>query len=125
MRRRARPMPVTELAPNNPTVIYDGECGICRQAVTVLKKWDREHLLRYVPFQDSASVALAAAMHLVLPDGRVYPGADAVPELLRLFRGKRWLAPLFDIPGVRPFARRIYAWIAMRRHCLVRGLGGR
>ena len=133
MPRPARPMPVTELAPNNPTLIYDGECGICRQAVTILKKWDREHLLRYVPFQDSAGVsrfgialpALAAAMHLLLPDGRVYPGADAVPELLRLLRGKRWLARLFDIPGVRPLARRIYAWIAMRRHCLVRGLGGR
>ncbi|HKA59434.1 MAG TPA: DUF393 domain-containing protein [Gemmatimonadales bacterium] len=117
----------------DPTLIYDGECGICQQAVELLKKWDREHLLRYVPFQDSAAVsrfgialpALAAAMHLVLPNGRVYSGADAVPELLRLLRGKRWLAPLFDIPGVRPVARRIYAWIAMRRHCLVPGLGGR
>ena len=42
-------------------------------------------------------------------------------ELLRLFPGKRWLAPLFRIPGVLPLARRIYAWIARRRHCLVRG----
>jgi len=116
-----------------PTLIYDGECGICRQSVALVKRWDREQRLRYVPFQDTAAVArfgialprLAAAMHLVFADGRVYPGADAIPKLLELFPGKRWLAPLFRIPGVLPLARRIYAWIAMRRHCLVRGLEGR
>jgi predicted DCC family thiol-disulfide oxidoreductase YuxK len=117
----------------HPTLIYDGECGICRQAVTLLQRWDREHVLRFVPFQDERAVrgvgialpALAAAMHLIVPGGRVYAGADAVPELLRLFPGKRWLAPLFRIPGVLPIARRIYAWVARRRHCLVRGMEGR
>ena len=111
------------------TLIYDGECGMCQRAVTLLRRWDREHVLRYVPFQDGAAVAqfhialpaLAASMHLILPDGQVYAGADAVPELLRRFPGKRWLAPLFRIPGVLPLARRIYAWIAQRRRCLVRG----
>jgi predicted DCC family thiol-disulfide oxidoreductase YuxK len=113
-----------------PTLVYDGECGLCRQAVDLLRRWDRAQVLRFVPFQDGAAVArfeielpaLRAAMHLVLPDGRVYAGADAVPELLRLLAGKRWLAPLFGVPGVLPFARRAYAWIARRRRCLVRGV---
>jgi predicted DCC family thiol-disulfide oxidoreductase YuxK len=109
-----------------PTLIYDGECGLCRQAVERLTRWDREHVLRFVPFQDGPGVArfeiAPPALHLVLPDGRVYAGADAVPELLRLLPGKRWLAPLFAIPGVLPVVRRGYAWIAARRHCLVRGL---
>jgi len=113
-----------------PTVIYDGECGICRQSVDLLKRWDREHVLRYVPFQDEAAVArfhialpaLAAAMHLVFPDGRAFAGADAVPEMLRLVPGKRWLAVWFRIPGAMPLARRLYAWIAARRRCLVRGV---
>jgi len=116
-----------------PTLIYDGVCGICQRSVAILQRWDREHVLRFVPFQDGAAVArfgialpaLAAAMHLILPDGRVYSGADAVPELLRLFPRRRWLAALFWIPGVLPIARRLYAWIARRRHCLVRGMGGR
>ena len=121
--------------PTAPTLIYDGDCGICQQAVALLRRWDREHVLRFVPFQDAVAVArfgggvalpaLAAAMHLVLSDGRVYPGADAIPELLRFFPGKRWLAPLFGIPGVLPLARRIYARIAIRRHCLVRSIPGR
>ena len=113
-----------------PTVIYDGECGICQQSVDLLKRWDREQVLRYVPFQDEAAVArfrialpaLAAAMHLVLPDGRVFAGADAAPELLRFLPGKRWLAVWFRVPGVMPLARRVYARIAARRHCLVRGV---
>jgi predicted DCC family thiol-disulfide oxidoreductase YuxK len=115
---------------DGPTLIYDGECGLCRQAVDLLRRWDREQVLRFVPFQDGAAVArfqielpaLAAAMHLVLPDGRVYAGADAVPELLRILPGKGWLAPLFRVPGVLPIARRAYAWIARRRRCLVRGV---
>jgi predicted DCC family thiol-disulfide oxidoreductase YuxK len=116
-----------------PTVIYDGECGICQQSVDLLKRWDREQVLRYVPFQDEAAVArfrialpaLAAAMHLIFPDGRVFAGADAAPELLRLLPGKRWLAVWFRIPGVMPLARRVYARIAARRHCLVRGVAAR
>ncbi len=130
---RARSMSPVAVDHTGPTLIFDGECGICQQAVAILKRWDREHVLHYVPFQDEAAVrrfgialpALAAAMHLILPDGRVFTGADAAPELLRLFSGKRWLAPLFRLPGVLPVARRIYAWIALRRRCLVRGSGGR
>jgi len=120
-------------SPTHPTLIYDGECGICQQAVALLKRWDGEQVLTYVPFQDGATVArfgialpaLAAAMHLILPGNRVYAGADAIPELLRLLPGKRWLAPFFRVPGVLPLARRIYAWIAIRRRCLVRGVPGR
>ncbi|HXG97663.1 MAG: hypothetical protein DMD38_02630 [Gemmatimonadetes bacterium] len=119
--------------PAAPTLIYDGDCGLCQQAVKLLRRWDREHVLRFVPFQDGPAVAqfgialpaLAAAMHLIRPDGRVYAGADALPELLRMFPGKRGLAPFFRIPGVLPLARRIYAWIAIRRRCLVRGIPGR
>ena len=113
-----------------PTLIYDGECGICQSAVRRLRVWDRHDQIDYVPFQDEARVArfgialpaLAAAMHLILPDGRTFAGADAVPELGRLLPGKRWWAWGFAVPGVRQAARRVYRRIAERRHCAVRGL---
>ena len=115
---------------DHATLIYDGECGFCRQTVAIVSQWDREHRVTLVPFQDQARVrafeipfpALAAAMHLILPDGRVLAGADAAAELLRLLPGKRWLAGVFAIPGALPVARRVYAWIARQRHCLVRGV---
>ena len=111
------------------TLIYDGECGVCRSAVARVRAWDRHGRLAYVPFQDPSAErfgitlpALAAAMHLVLPGGRVFTGADAVPELGKLLPGKRWWTWGFAVPGVRAAARRIYRQIAERRHCLVRGL---
>ena len=55
------------------------------------------------------------AMQLVLPDGRVLAGADAMPELLRLIPRWRWMAALFALPGMRPLARVVYAWIARNR----------
>ena len=111
------------------TLIYDGDCGMCRDAVRVLRRWDRAGAIDYVAFQDTARVArfaielpaLAAAMHLVLPDGRKFTGADAMPELAKLLPGKAWLAAFYRVPGVRPVARRVYAWIAARRKCTVRG----
>ena len=114
-----------------PTLIYDGECGFCRRCVDLVRRWDREHRLDVVPFQDQDRVArfgiplpaLAAAMHLLLPppDSRVLAGADAAPEILRLLPRWRWLAGLFRVPGVRPVAWRVYRWIARQRRCLVRG----
>src|SRR5690242_9560273 len=117
---RARPM-----AAERATLIYDGACGFCREAVDLVARWDREHRVTLVPFQDETKVAafhlpqpaLAAAMHVVLPDGRVFAGADAAAALLPLLPGKRWLGPVFTVPGVLPLARRVYAWIARRRHC--------
>lgn len=115
------------MGPERPTVVFDGSCGFCRDTVDLVARWDRARRLVLVPFQDADRVAalgltqpdVAAALHLVLPDGRVFAGADAVAELLRLLPRLRWAAGVFRIPGVRPAARRVYAWVARRRHCLV------
>ena len=68
------------------------------------------------------------AMQLVLPDGRVLEGADAVPELLRRVPRWRWAAVVLGAPGVRAVARRAYAWIAANRmgiSCALPGGEGR
>ena len=65
------------------------------------------------------------AMQLVLPDGRVLGGADAVPELLRRIRGWGWVAGVFALPLVRPLARVIYGWIARNRMKLSCAAGSR
>ena len=62
------------------------------------------------------------AFEKALPDSKIYYAvkANPAPEILRLLR-RRWLAAIFLVPGVRPVARRVYAWIARQRRCLVRG----
>jgi len=110
-----------------PTLVFDGSCGFCRDTVALVARRDRARRIELVPFQDAERVsrlglsgpAVAAALHLVLPDGRVFAGADAVAELFRLLPRLGWAARLFDLPGMRPLARRGYAWVARRRHCLV------
>lgn len=108
-------------------LVYDGECGLCEDAVRLVQRWDRAAAFEYIPFQNAARVArfrialpsLAAAMHVVLPDGRIFAGADAVPEILRRLPRKKWLALPFRVPGVLPVARRVYAYVAARRRCAV------
>jgi predicted DCC family thiol-disulfide oxidoreductase YuxK len=118
-------------------LVYDGECALCRaSAFWLLRRamagGARELELlpcsspvrraRYPQISDEACLT---AMQLVLPDGRVLAGADAVPEILRRIPRWRWLAGLFDLPGIRPVARRVYAWIARHRMRLSCGVGGR
>ena len=74
-------------------------------------------------FPQISDAVCMQAMQLVLADGRVLSGADAVPELLRRVRGWRWVASLLGLPPVRPVTRRLYAWVArsrMKLSCEVR-----
>jgi predicted DCC family thiol-disulfide oxidoreductase YuxK len=112
--------------PRTPAVlIYDGDCAMCRaSALWLMRRALSSGELEILPCRSSvrrarypaiADEVCLTAMQLVLPDGRVLSGADAVPELLRRIRGWGWVARLLDLPGVRPVARRVYAWIAKNR----------
>jgi predicted DCC family thiol-disulfide oxidoreductase YuxK len=106
-------------------LIYDGDCAMCRaSALWLMRRALSRGQLEILPcrsgprrarYPEITDAACMTAMQLVLPDGRVLSGADAVPELLRRVRGWGWVATVFALPGVRPVARRIYAWIARNR----------
>ena len=118
------------------TLIYDGECSMCRASALWLMRramaggsTDLEILpcrspvrRERFPFIDDATCM--TAMQLVLPDGRVLAGADAAPEILRRIPRWRWVAGFFSLPGARPFARRIYGWIARNRMRISCARGG-
>jgi predicted DCC family thiol-disulfide oxidoreductase YuxK len=118
----------TTLAPGRTpraVLIYDGDCAMCRaSALWLMRRAMSAGALEILPcrsgvraerYPDVTEAACLTAMQLVLPDGHVLAGADAVPELLRRIRGWGWLAAVFALPGVRPLARRVYAWIATNR----------
>jgi predicted DCC family thiol-disulfide oxidoreductase YuxK len=115
-------------------LIYDADCAMCRaSALWIMRLALSAGALEILPCRSSARrerfPAIAeetclTAMQLVLPDGRVLAGADAVPELLRRIRGLGWLATLFAVPGVRPLGRRAYAWIARNRMRISCSLSG-
>jgi predicted DCC family thiol-disulfide oxidoreductase YuxK len=117
------------------TLIYDGECSMCRaSALWLMRRALSGGRLEILPcrsgvrrerFPQVSEEACLTAMQLVLPDGRVLSGGDAVPELLRRIRGWGWLAGLFALPGFRPLARRLYAWVARNRMRIACALHGR
>jgi predicted DCC family thiol-disulfide oxidoreductase YuxK len=106
-------------------LIYDGDCAVCRaSALWLMRLALASGRLEILPGRSDARRArfpaiteesTMQAMQLVLPDGRVVSGADAVPEILKAIRGLGWLAAAFSVPGARPLARRVYAWVAKNR----------
>ena len=101
------------------TLIYDGECAMCRaSALWIMRRALDAGTLEILPCRSAprrARFPQVTDAQLVLPDGRVLAGADAMPELLRLIPRWRWIAALFALPGMRPLARVVYAWIARNR----------
>jgi predicted DCC family thiol-disulfide oxidoreductase YuxK len=112
-------------------VLFDGQCSFCRQSVLPLLLSDWLKRLEAIDFHDAAlrqSIApdlsldaLDAALHIRLPDGRTFAGFDAFRELTKHLPAFWVLWPVLWLPGVAPVGRRVYAWIAARRTCLVGG----
>lgn len=128
---------------NRWTVIYDGECRLCRSSVARLRRWighpagelaagdadGAERLaapdaVSYVPLQDPRAIAAApglderaarARIHVVAPDGRLFGGAEALARLLLASRWRR-LAWAYFLPGVRQFADLAYRLVAENRY---------
>jgi len=108
-----------------PVLLYDGECAFCRMWVRRIRRWDRHHTIEFVPaperFQfgdlpDLSDDVVNARMHLVLPDGRIFTGGAAIPELLRLLPGGRVPRLLFLVPGIPRVAEKAYDLVARHRH---------
>jgi predicted DCC family thiol-disulfide oxidoreductase YuxK len=117
------------------TLIYDAECSMCRaSAMWLMRRAMSQGRLEILPcrsgerrrrFPQVSEETCLTAMQLVLADGCVLSGADAVPELLRRIRGWGWVAGVFALPGVRPLGRRVYAWVARHRMRISCALAGR
>lgn len=119
------------------TLIFDGDCGICRRSVDWVRKVDRDGRIEPVPYQASSVEErfpgiprsdMESAMQLVASDGRRWQGARAAEELLRLVPGWSLLAPFFRVPGVRWVAGHVYRAVARNRrhlgcgeHCALPG----
>lgn len=107
------------------TLVYDADCAMCRaSALWLMRRAMGAGQLEILPcrsgprrarFPQITDERCMRGMQLVLPDGRILEGADAVPELLRRIPRWRWAASLLALPGVRVVAGRAYAWIAANR----------
>ena len=112
---------------NRPVLLYDGDCGFCLKWIRRLERWDVHRRILCLPSDQRGAIedlpplsdeALNRAMHLITPEGQVFAGGRAVPEMLPYLRGGRWLRPIFSIPGIQAVTNRVYGWVAEHRHDL-------
>ena len=107
------------------TLIYDESCRLCSGTVRWIRENEVENSFTMLPCQadEAASrfpeierTACMNAMHLVLPDGRVLVGEQAMPEIFKRLKRYRFAAYLFKLPGSRTISRIVYRWFAARRY---------
>lgn len=109
--------------------IFDGDCGICQASVRMA---DRLHArVDFIAFQSfdftHSEVGLTperaqSEVIVVTPSGKVFGGAAAVAQILRVSR----VAPLgavLDSRLVLPVAQVIYRWVARNRSHLPQACG--
>jgi predicted DCC family thiol-disulfide oxidoreductase YuxK len=110
-----------------PTLVYDGDCGICRYWVDYWQGLTGERVI-YRPYQEAAvdfpAIPLEAfrdAIQLIEPDGKVYSGAAATYRVLRHVPGRgAWWWLYTHVPGFAVASERSYVFIARRRGLLNR-----
>ncbi|MCP3105323.1 DUF393 domain-containing protein [Myxococcus sp. K15C18031901] len=109
--------------PGHAVLLYDGHCRVCLGAAREFKKWLGGEEARLCSFRDEgvldAFPGLAAercerAMQLVLADGRVVEGAEAIVHALGRHPLGRLLS-LYYLPGVRQLSDALYGVVARYR----------
>jgi predicted DCC family thiol-disulfide oxidoreductase YuxK len=108
-----------------PTLIFDGDCGICRTWVDYWHQLTGEQVA-YRPYQEAgkdfphiAPDEFKRAMQLVEPDGKTYAGAAATFRLLTYAPARSWWWWLYRyVPGFAPLSEGAYSFLSKRRGVL-------
>jgi predicted DCC family thiol-disulfide oxidoreductase YuxK len=106
-------------------LVYDGRCPVCSGAM----KWIQDNavessfdllpcqsLQNSVPYRGIKRADCMQAMHLVLPNGTILAGEQALPEIVSRLRKYRFAGVLFKLPGASAVSRLAYRWFAVRRY---------
>ena len=113
-----------ESPPPKPLLVFDGECQFCRRWIT---RWKHATggAVDYLPLQDESVAArfpeiprgdFEESVHLILPDGSVCRGAEAVFRSLAEGGKDRWLLGLYRrIPSFADLSELLYEEVALHR----------
>jgi len=105
--------------------LYDGQCRICTREAKRLARLARKETVETRSFQDEGALdafpgitheAAMKRIHVVSPDGRVFPGAEGVARLATRIPIVGALAWLYYVPGLRQLAELGYRLVAKYRY---------
>ena len=110
------------------TVLYDADCGVCRETVRRLRRWDRDGRFEFMPLQDAAASGrpilerlaveghLGDAIHVVDEStGRVVTGGHAALAILDALPGGWLLRPWATLAPTAAAADVVYRVAARHR----------
>ncbi len=111
--------------PTVPTLVYDGDCGICRRWVDYWKRLTGERVV-YRAYQEAAADfpripldSFRRSIQLIEEDGSTYSGAAATFRVLqRAPRKSFWWWLYTRVPGFAPISEWAYTFFAQRRGLL-------
>ena len=117
----------TRVSQARPTLVYDGDCGICRYWVDYWRGLTDERVV-YRPYQEAAAdfptiplEAFQRSIQLIEPDGKIYSGAAATYRVLHRAPGRTyWWWLNTHIPGFAVASEWCYDFLARRRGLLNR-----
>lgn len=109
----------------SPVILYDGECSLCTAQATNLEAFSnyqvRARALQSIETSDPrlTKEELVREIKLVMPDGQVFGGAEAIVQLAVQGRPLMWrIFSLYYLPGIRFMGDWLYAWVARNRYRL-------
>ena len=110
-----------------PTLVFDGDCAICRYWVSYWRGLTGD-LITYRPYQEAATdfpaisvQSFQRAIQLIESDGRVYSGAAAAFRVLRRVPGRAlWWWSYEHLPGFAVLSECAYSYFSRRRGLLNR-----
>lgn len=108
------------------TLIYDGECPLCRRAVEWVESRQTAPIdmlpcqdpKRAGRFPDLTEHECMESVQFVLEDGTRYAGAESLPHILLRVRGWRWMARVLRLPGISWASPSVYKLISKNRHTI-------
>jgi predicted DCC family thiol-disulfide oxidoreductase YuxK len=108
--------------PSRPLMLWDGDCHFCRRWIGRMRTQTGDQV-QYEPSQQAGarfpeipSSEFSEAVILLLPNGGVFRGAEAVARALSFAPRRAWLLPAYEkIPGAAVISNAVYRAIARRR----------
>jgi predicted DCC family thiol-disulfide oxidoreductase YuxK len=107
---------VQKMEQDKPILLFNDECGVCRHIAGWVQKSERGASIIERPIGDDPDALRAlnpkldiwdayATIHLLMPDGSMKLGGEAVAEVLRNLPITKWFTWTFAISvfGFRPF----------------------
>jgi predicted DCC family thiol-disulfide oxidoreductase YuxK len=125
---------VPPVIPSAPLIVlFDGGCRFCTRSAHMIQQVFGKDRIALRDFQQPGALepyptvthdAVMKKMHVVMPDGRVFAGAEAFARIASGMPVIGWIAWLYYVPGVRQIADGAYALVAKYRYRLFGRTGG-